>query len=241
MDERSGLRTPVTRGQLLGVLIAVGVLLGGSSAWAGDTPTFPDVPDDHPFHDEVEWLAQVEVTGGFPDGTYRPNQPVTRGSMAAFMQRLFDVQEGLSVVTGDNPAGTSSTTFTPLPDAELGIDVPEGTDAYVIARFTAESSCYGLGYCRVRLMIDKEDDGTYVEMLPAEGGDYGFDSTDNGTETSSSWESHSVERYATVSGGCSCSVIVERSTSSASGTFETDDWILVTETDLLTSDSGFIS
>ncbi|OWY62253.1 hypothetical protein B7486_59420, partial [cyanobacterium TDX16] len=52
------------------------------------TPTFDDVSTSHPFFAEIEWLAAVEVTGGFPDGGYHPAAPVTRQAMAAFLFRL---------------------------------------------------------------------------------------------------------------------------------------------------------
>lgn len=52
------------------------------------TPTFDDVANSHPFFTEIEWLAETEVTTGFPDGTYRPGAPVTRGSFAAFLHRF---------------------------------------------------------------------------------------------------------------------------------------------------------
>jgi hypothetical protein len=49
---------------------------------------FSDVPDDHPSHEFIEWLALQGVTTGFPDGTFRPTLPVTRDAMAAFLYRL---------------------------------------------------------------------------------------------------------------------------------------------------------
>jgi hypothetical protein len=51
-------------------------------------PSFSDVGTSHPFRTEIEWLAEEEITGGFPDGTFRPTGAVTRGSMAAFLYRL---------------------------------------------------------------------------------------------------------------------------------------------------------
>lgn len=50
-------------------------------------PTFSDVPTSHPFYLEIEWMASEGITGGFPDGTYRPNEPVSRQAMSAFMYR----------------------------------------------------------------------------------------------------------------------------------------------------------
>ena len=44
---------------------------------------------DHnvPGFDEVEWLAGEGITGGYPDGTFRPASVVSRGSMATFLHR----------------------------------------------------------------------------------------------------------------------------------------------------------
>ncbi len=49
---------------------------------------FSDVPSNHPFAVQVSWMVQMEVASGFPDGTFRPADPVTRQAMAAFIYRL---------------------------------------------------------------------------------------------------------------------------------------------------------
>ena len=35
-------------------------------------------------------MAELGITTGYPDGTYRPNTPVTRGEMAVFLDRAFE-------------------------------------------------------------------------------------------------------------------------------------------------------
>ncbi|OWY63393.1 hypothetical protein B7486_53370, partial [cyanobacterium TDX16] len=50
--------------------------------------TFADVPLDHPFFLEVEWLAGRGITEGYADGTFRPGSTVTRQAFAAFLQRF---------------------------------------------------------------------------------------------------------------------------------------------------------
>ena len=67
---------------IVGLVAFVGSAVG---TYAGHR--FSDVPNDHPFHAEIDWLAQKGITLGFNDGTYRPGEPVTRMAMAAFMQR----------------------------------------------------------------------------------------------------------------------------------------------------------
>lgn len=48
----------------------------------------PDVPEDHEFVMEIDWLVDAGVASGYADGTFRPGQPVTREAMAAFLYRL---------------------------------------------------------------------------------------------------------------------------------------------------------
>jgi len=54
------------------------------------TASFPDVPTNHPFYKEVEWMDDEAITTGFPDSTFKPSQVVTRQAMSAFMHRLHD-------------------------------------------------------------------------------------------------------------------------------------------------------
>jgi endo-1,4-beta-xylanase len=49
---------------------------------------FSDVPSDHTFCPHIRWMAEEGIAGGFPDGTFRPTDSVTRGAMAAFIQRF---------------------------------------------------------------------------------------------------------------------------------------------------------
>ena len=58
-----------------------------------ETPTFPDVGTDHWAYKYIEYIAQpsVAVTQGYDDGTYRPENVVTRDQMAVYVQRAFDL------------------------------------------------------------------------------------------------------------------------------------------------------
>jgi hypothetical protein len=52
------------------------------------TSTFGDVSTGHPFFEEICWLSQMGITGGFADGGYHPSAAVSRQAMAAFLYRL---------------------------------------------------------------------------------------------------------------------------------------------------------
>jgi subtilisin family serine protease len=69
---------------------------------------FTDVPASHPFAAWIEELAAEGITAGFPDGTYRPNDSVTRAQMAVFL---------LKAAYGDtyNPPAASGLVFDDVP------------------------------------------------------------------------------------------------------------------------------
>jgi hypothetical protein len=55
------------------------------------TPSFTDVSLVHPFFEEIEWLADTEISEGLlPGPQYRPSVAVSRQAMSAFMHRLAD-------------------------------------------------------------------------------------------------------------------------------------------------------
>lgn len=67
-----------------GVAVAVaGIGVGTALA----NHTFPDVATTSAFHTEVANVVGAGIATGFPDGTYRPTDPVNRQQMAAFLNR----------------------------------------------------------------------------------------------------------------------------------------------------------
>lgn len=68
---------------LVGALVAAPVAVYASHQ-------FSDVPNTNPFHDDIDWLAEAEVTLGCGAGQYCPEDFVTREQMAAFMRRLAE-------------------------------------------------------------------------------------------------------------------------------------------------------
>ena len=80
------LRTRARMRRTAVVAVVVALLLVPAAVWAAHT--FPDVPDTHPFHDDIAWLHGAGITQGYADGTYRPGESVSRGEMAAFLHRM---------------------------------------------------------------------------------------------------------------------------------------------------------
>jgi len=127
-------------------------------------------------------------------------------------------------VTRENIASVTNTTFyTNVANGFTTIVVPSGENALILARFSAESACYGgTGYCSLRILING------VEMDPVASVDFAFDSTDLGRETAGSWESHSMDRSRVVGPG-TYTIVVQRLSTQSATFFRLDDWSLTVE------------
>ena len=74
------------------IAVAVGMLVLPAAAWAGHQ--FTDVPDSNIFHEDIDWMADNNITLGCnpndnPANTkYCPDENVTREQMAAFLHRM---------------------------------------------------------------------------------------------------------------------------------------------------------
>lgn len=92
-----------------------GNVVGGSAedqcaALEGGTPppppagTFCDT-DGHFHEDNIDKIAAAGITQGDADGCFRPDAPVTRGQVAAFIDRAYDLAPGTA--TFCDTAGTT--------------------------------------------------------------------------------------------------------------------------------------
>jgi cytochrome c peroxidase len=94
---------PVTRGQMA---VFIETSLGRSPR---ECPgQFADVPASDPFCGFIERLAEDGITGGCGNGNFCPNEPVTRGQMAVFIESALGnssngCTEQFADVKADNP------------------------------------------------------------------------------------------------------------------------------------------
>jgi hypothetical protein len=77
---------PVTRGQMAAFVIRA---LLGNRFESSSTPYFTDVPTTHPFFSFVQKMREWGITSGCAATQYCPDDPTTRGQMAAFLIRAF--------------------------------------------------------------------------------------------------------------------------------------------------------
>jgi PKD repeat protein len=111
--------TTVTRDQMA-VFIARALAGGDSDVPAGPaTATFSDVPTDYWAFNYVEYAVSQGVVLGYPDGTYKPTEPVTRDQMAVFIAR--------AIAGGDSgvPAFTGTPSFSDVDASNWALNYVE--------------------------------------------------------------------------------------------------------------------
>jgi hypothetical protein len=93
------------------VVVACGVsALAGTAFAAGQ---FNDVNENHPFFDDIEWMADTGISTGYQDGTYRPGDPVTRQAMSAFLHRANTYEIVVASQAVQNQSTGSAVAFCP--------------------------------------------------------------------------------------------------------------------------------
>jgi parallel beta-helix repeat protein len=80
--------SPVLREQMAAFIIRA---LGEFDPPAPPTQRFLDVPSSNVFYNFIDRMAVLNITLGCGGGNYCPSQSVTRGQMAAFLVRAFDL------------------------------------------------------------------------------------------------------------------------------------------------------
>lgn len=63
-------------------------LVGGAGFTAPTTSPFTDVPMENQFYTEICWARAKGFVNGWPDGTFRPLQPVSRDAAVAIFHRV---------------------------------------------------------------------------------------------------------------------------------------------------------
>jgi glucose/arabinose dehydrogenase len=119
-------QAPVTRAEMAAFLVRA---LGQSPL--ASSGTFSDVPAGQWYTGFVERIAQLGISTGYADGTFRPLSPTSRGEMALFLMRALDLAPR-------SHAGT----FT---DVAAGAFFTEAVEAIAAAGIT--NGCGGGRYC----------------------------------------------------------------------------------------------
>lgn len=87
-ENRFGPNQSLTRGMLVTMLYRY----AGSPAVTGQTH-FTDVGEDRYYSQAVAWAEETQVANGYPDGTFRPNQDISREQLVTMLFRYVQSQE----------------------------------------------------------------------------------------------------------------------------------------------------
>lgn len=74
---------PITRGEVATILSRIEPMNENNKA------TFPDIPTNHFAKEAIESIAGAGVIQGYPDGTFRPNQTITRAEFSVLIDRII--------------------------------------------------------------------------------------------------------------------------------------------------------
>jgi len=208
-----GSSSKLTAGLVVGLAVGVVGLGGGAAVGAAtfDANNARKVDNKMAVGAGASTTARAgKLVATYPSGAFKGQLP------PAAVPRF----ESFATATGTDAQVVTGGASTPLPGASTTITLAR--PGIITAFFGAESACYGGGtsaWCG----IDVKVDGV---LMDGESDD-AFDSTDNGAETSSSWEAHSVTRTKAVSAGTHTVTVSTNGFSSPS--FRLDDWNLVVE------------
>lgn len=76
-----------------GSLVGLGVTSNGKSAEAAAKPSFKDI-DGHWAESSIETAVQAGVLNGYPDGSFKPNNTITRAELLKVMAMTFKIDVG---------------------------------------------------------------------------------------------------------------------------------------------------
>ena len=125
-------RRVVTRAQMMAFLSRA---LGESGGVTSGTTPFSDVADDAWYRADLDRMAALGVVVPYEDGTFRPDEPLTRLDMAVFLVRAF---EGIGKVA--EPQGVFS-------DVAAGSEGAAEVEGVLAAGVTSGCSVNPLRYC----------------------------------------------------------------------------------------------
>lgn len=72
-----------------GLLLSLLILPSLVTPILAKDPVFSDVPFESKFYDFIEQVSEEEIVNGYSDGTFKPQQPITRGQFAKIMYKAL--------------------------------------------------------------------------------------------------------------------------------------------------------
>ena len=119
---------------------------------------FPDVPGSHPHAEAIDFLSEENILGGYPDGTFRPEQLVNRAEALKILLLAGGID--VSGVTQSNFSDVpSSAWFAPFVSVARSHGI---TDGYPDGLFRPEQTVNLVEALKMLLVTNKIDLGNYA-------------------------------------------------------------------------------
>jgi hypothetical protein len=144
--------------------IVAGLLMVPTAAWA--VHQYTDVPTNHTFHDAISALTEAGIASGTGGGLYKPQDPVTRGQMAAFIHR----SAGRAAVQPNLANFSSAPGATLLGSASLKLVGPVGAAQGVLVEVAMQldhDGALGSG-CFPQIQLRKSGSVTVIDAWTTE-------------------------------------------------------------------------
>lgn len=84
----------ITRAEYCTIVYNTLVRFGDDGAIANKNAAFPDVTKGAWYYDAISYMAQRGYLNGYPDGTFKPNAPITRAEIATVLSNILGTYDG---------------------------------------------------------------------------------------------------------------------------------------------------
>lgn len=188
-----------SRRRVLTVILALAVALVPALAFAAHPEgDFTDVPEDHTFHDDIQWMHDNGITRGCnppENDQYCPDRELIRSEEAAFFHRYDgylresieprlvpeDCAEGQIAEFDGTGWVCADRTEVPVDEADLTVATGDLVEIAPAATETATASCAEADVALAGNVAPLTADLT-VDSTTIEGGDVTIEVTNNGAE-----------------------------------------------------------
>ena len=88
---------------VVGVAFVAGSIIAGTTA-AIAVSNFTDVPANHQFKTQIDWMVDQGISQGYDDGSFKPTAPVSRQAFASFLNKY---NARTNIVSNELPRGSN--------------------------------------------------------------------------------------------------------------------------------------
>jgi hypothetical protein len=132
----------------VGVVLLAGLVVLVASLALASSPSFPDVSSSNPYYSAITDLAYRGIIGGYANGTFGPNDPVSRQQFAKMIVKTL----GLTVT------GTETCPFT-------DVQAQSGSDPFYPSKYVAVCASQGITSGKTATSFDPTGDVTRQQLI----------------------------------------------------------------------------